>query len=171
MPFCPHVVHAVKHLCPVLCLGSAGSGVERQDGIVAVILTGEERSETHTLQFLFECLILLFQFRKEAVVIFLHGDLTQSDHVFPGGLKLLKLLYFTLQLSQSFLHFLGIFHVIPELGTGACHLQFLDFLGCGIQIQCLSHQVYRGLDVVQFYLIFFVLYCCHFSTTSSTFLS
>jgi hypothetical protein len=41
----PPQVHAEQHLRPVLGFGATGTGVDRRDGIVLVVLAGEERRE------------------------------------------------------------------------------------------------------------------------------
>jgi hypothetical protein len=41
----PPQVHAEQHLRPVLGFGATGAGVDRRDGIVLVVLAGEQRCE------------------------------------------------------------------------------------------------------------------------------
>ena len=47
----PAGIHPVEHLRPVLGLGAACSGVEGEDGVVGVVLAGQQRCQTERSQF------------------------------------------------------------------------------------------------------------------------
>ena len=81
----PAGIHPVEHLAPVLGFGAAGACLEGDQGIVAVVLTGEERFKTRLLHLLLQVFIAGLQLVEHRLVIFLNGHLADGHHVVPLG--------------------------------------------------------------------------------------
>ena len=60
-----------------------------------------------------------------------------------------------LQVLQTLLHLLGAFHIVPKALPGAGGLQLLYLFLGRLQVQRIFEQLQRGLDGVEFGLIFF----------------
>ena len=151
----PHVVHAVEHGSPVLGLGAAGSGVEGENGVVGVILPGEQGAQAHGLRLLGEGSKLALQLLQHGVVVFLNGHLAHGVHIVPGRAELFKILFLGLQHLQALLHLLGSLHIVPEALTLAGRLQLLDLFLRRVQLQRPAQHLQRRLQIVQFHLVFF----------------
>ena len=118
MPLAPAGVHAEKHLAPVLGLGAAGAGVERQDGVVGVILPGEQGGQIGLLQGGLQGGIPLLHLGKQAGVVLLHGHFHQSGQVLPLGGEAGVMLQLVFQLLGALKDLLGGGYVVPEVGAG-----------------------------------------------------
>ena len=139
----PAGIHAVEHLSPVLGLGAAGTGVELQNGVGVVILTGEQGGHPGFLHPLFQLGKLAFQLLQDIGVIFLLSHLTQGRQVLPGGDQLLLPGHLVLELLEPHLHLLRAFQVIPEAVLGGLVLQTRGLLLRTFDVQ-------RGGQLVQF---------------------
>ena len=155
VPVGPHVVHPVEHGGPVLGLGAAGPGVEGQNGVVGIILPGEQGPQAGGLDLLRKGGELLLQLRQHGLVVLLQRHLAQSQQILPGGAELPVILALVLEDLQALLHLLGVGHVVPEALPLTGRLQLLDLLLGRVQPQSLPQNVQRGLVGVEAGLIFF----------------
>ena len=84
----PHIVHAVEHLRPVLSLGAAGACVKGKDGVIGVVLAGEQRAKARFLKLLFKLGVLALKLRQHRVVVLLDGHFAQRHEIVPARAKL-----------------------------------------------------------------------------------
>ena len=80
--FCPTGDHAVKHLRPVLRLGSARAGVEGDDGVVLVIFAGEEHLNALLFNGRGDLVKLVLYLFYAILVIFFNGHFRQGNSIF-----------------------------------------------------------------------------------------
>ena len=119
LTLCPAGIHPVKHLCPILCLGSAGTGMEGQNGVGGVVLPGEQGLQLGGFHALDQGVVLLFQFRQERFIFLFIAHFTQNHHVLPGGTALFLGFQLVFQLFQFLENPLGVLGVIPKSVRGA----------------------------------------------------
>ena len=100
----PSGVHAVEHAAPVAGLGSARSGMEGHDRVIAVIGPGQERLDPHGFKCLHELLHVILHVGKDRFVIVFVGHVDQHERLFIEILQLRESLHAVLQGSQLFLH-------------------------------------------------------------------
>ena len=112
----PSGVHPVEHLAPVLGLGAAGAGLEAHNGIVAVILAGEQRLQAAGLHLLGQPLEALLQLGEHGVVVLLGSHLADGHQVVPVGGHFLEPLDFGLRLPGLDHDLLALLWVVPEAG-------------------------------------------------------
>ncbi len=151
----PHIIHAVEHRGPVLRLGAAGTGVEGQNGVVRVVLAGQQRAEAHALGLFRKVGVLVLQLFEQRIVVLLHGHIDEGHHVVPAGAELLIALDLTFELFEPLLNLLGLLHVVPEAVTLAGCLQLFDLLLGRFEVQRAAQHLQRGLRRIQFALVFF----------------
>ena len=119
----PAGVHPVEHLGPVLGLGAAGAGMEGQDGVVAVVLPGEERGHPGLLDLLLQGLETGLQLFQQLLILRLLAHLAQGRQILPLGHQLVLAGDLVLQLLEALLHLLGSLQVVPEAVLGSLVLQ------------------------------------------------
>ena len=156
----PHVVHTVEHRGPVLRLGAAGTGVEGEDGVVRVILAGEQSAESGFLDLLGKLLVLALKLLEHRVVVLLNGHLAYGVHIVPRGAELLEVLDFVLERLEPLLDFLGFLHIVPEALALRGRFKLLDFLLRALKLQRAAQILKTGLCVIELYLIFFKFKHC-----------
>ena len=83
--FCPTGVHTVEHLTPVLCLCTAGTCLEGHQGIILIIITGEQSLQTATFHILRQSLEAFLQLIQHGIIVFLRSHFTNGDHILPRG--------------------------------------------------------------------------------------
>ena len=149
----PAGIHPVEHLAPVLGFGAAGACLEGDQGIVAVVLTGEERFKTRLLHLLLQVFIAGLQLVEHRLVIFLNGHLADGHHVVPLGDHMGIALHLSLQLARALHHLLGGFLVVPEAGGLDLRLEPLMLLPASVQIQRIRQLVQLGTDIMELCLI------------------
>ena len=80
-PLRPAGVHAEEHLRPVLRLGAAGPGVDGEDGVLPVVIPGQDDRQLEVLQLLPKALEARLDLRLEALVTLLEGHLPEGTDV------------------------------------------------------------------------------------------
>ena len=138
----PAGVHPVQHLSPVLGLGAAGAGVEGQNGVVAVVLPGEEGGHPGLLDLFLQRLEAGLQLLQQLRVVGLLAHLAQGRQVLPLGDQLVLAGDLVLQLLEPLLHLLGPLQVVPEAVLGGLVLQLLGLRPGAVHVQ-------RGGELVQ----------------------
>ena len=131
----PAGVHAVEHLGPVLGLGAAGAGVELQNGVVGVVLAGEQGGHPGLLHLLLQAGVFAFQLLQDLGVVLLLAHFAQGGQILPGGDQLLLAGDLVLQLLQALLHLLGALQVVPEAVLGGLVLQAGGLLSGALDVQ------------------------------------
>ena len=147
---CPAGNHAVQHLTPVLRLGSAGAGVEGDNGGAVVVLADHQRLDAHPFRLCLEVGKLGFDLGQAVLVVFLDCHFCQRDSVLQPVFQIRVLLNRVLGLLDG-LQYAGRPRLIaPEIGGKRGLLQFFN-LGCQrLDMQCLTQLLYVGTHPDQF---------------------
>ena len=70
--FSPAQIHAQDHVGPILSLGSAGTGLNFQIGIILVLLATEHAAEFELCQMLIQCIALSLHGIDRILIVFLN---------------------------------------------------------------------------------------------------
>jgi len=131
----PTQVHAQQHLCPVLGLGTAGAGIDADDGMVRVVGTGEHAGELHALH-------LPGQGRQQFTDLDEGGLVLPFLPQFDQHLQVLELRLGRVpvvdqlgQLGALLQDLLGALVVVPEVRPGNPGLQFADPLTLAVDVK------------------------------------
>ena len=157
----PHVVHTVEHARPVLRLGAACAGVEGEDGVVRVILAGQQRFEPHGFERLLKGLELALEVGQHRVVVLLNGHLAHGQHILPCAGELGVALELVLERFDALLHALAVFGVVPETVLRALLLELFDLVARLVEMQRAAQIVQCRTEVVEFVLVFLKCNGCH----------
>ena len=173
VPLCPAGVHPVQHLRPVLRLGAAGTGVERQNGVVAVVLAGQQSRQPPLTDLLLQRLVAVGHFLQLAGVVLLLRHFAQGQRVLPLGNQLVVLLDLVFQPLHLPAHLLAPLQIVPEALLLRLLLELGKLLPRLGDAQCLFQLAQRRLQSQQLLLILVVLNNCHISCllASANFLS
>ena len=79
---CPSAVHTVKHSAPVAGFCSAGSCVQLDDGILAVVLSGKKCLHTDAVKACLELVQHFLDLRDDLRIILLISHLDHGFHIF-----------------------------------------------------------------------------------------
>jgi hypothetical protein len=128
--FGPAVVHAEKHVGPVVGLGAAGAGLDREDGVVAVELPGEKRPDFDGVELLHHAFDLIVELARVGLALGGVGRFDQLDHhahvvdLLLEGDDREHGLFQAVEFADVFL---GALVVVPERRRPHLGLQGLDF--------------------------------------------
>ena len=120
---CPTGDHAVKHLCPVLCLGSARAGVEGNDGIVFVVFAGEEHLNALFLNGGGNLTKLVLNLVHTALVVFLDCHFGENDGILKPRAECVVIGYRVLCLLDGLENLGGVILFAPEIGSQSLFLK------------------------------------------------
>ena len=157
----PHVVHAVEHARPVLRLGAARAGVEGEDGVVRVILAGQQRLEPHGFERLLEAVKFALEVGQHRVVVLFDGHLAHGQHILPRAGELGVAIELVLERLDALLHALAVFGVVPEAVLRALFLELFDLVARLVEMQRAAQIVQRRAEVVELVFILFKCNGCH----------
>ena len=149
----PLHVHAVEHLRPVLRLGAARAGVERQNGVAVVVFAGKERRESRLLHIGFELFVALFELGQQARVVHLRSHVDQRKQIVARGNELFVAVDLILELLGAHLVFLRAFQIVPEAVLMGLQLEALELLTGLLDLQCLEEVFKRFVHCKQFLLV------------------
>ena len=110
----PAGIHAVEHLGPVLRLGSTGTGVEGENGVVAVVLTGQQGGQTALADLLFQRVVALHHVVQLGGIVLLLRHFAEGQSVLPLGHQLVVLFDLVFQTLDLTAHLLAALQVVPE---------------------------------------------------------
>ena len=117
-PGSPAGVHAQQHLRPVLRFRAARAGVDLQDGVLVVLLTGEQHDQLRLVQQGVQGVLLFRQGFQGLVLVAFHGQFQPFVHVVMAGLEgveagdlVLQPAFFAQQGGQGF-------RIVPGVGAG-----------------------------------------------------
>ena len=131
----PARVHAIEHGAPVHGLRAAGAGVKRQDRIVGIIRSREQRLNFHALQLIAEVRDRLLDVAGKGLVILFLGHLDHRLQIFQSALQAVILGKCLFQRIQLLHGLLGLFRVVPEALLLHVELHLLDLALLRVQIQ------------------------------------
>ena len=109
--------------------------MEGEDGIVGVVLPGEQGGQISFLQGGFQLSIALLDLGQKGGVVLLHSHLHQGGKVLPLGGKAGVVLYFVFQLLGALEYLLGGGDIVPEIRVAGFLLQLLHLPARALQIQ------------------------------------
>jgi hypothetical protein len=90
MLFRPAKVHAQQHVGPVLGIGSAGAGIDGDDGVVGVLFSVQHHIDGKLVDAPLQRFGLLLYLGQGMVVLFLDGHGQQQFILLQGRLERLK---------------------------------------------------------------------------------
>ena len=131
----PAGIHPIEHLAPVLGLGAAGTGVELENNVVCVILTGEQRGHTDLFDLGFQRGELCFQFFQDLFILRLLAHLAQGGQILPGAHEFLEAVELVLKLLQAGLHLLRALQIVPEAVLSGLILQTGGLLSHSVDVK------------------------------------
>ena len=109
--------------------------MEGENGVVGVVLPGEQGGQAGLLQGGLQLAVALGDLGQEALVLLLGGHLHQGGEVLPLACQLRVVFQLALELLGALEHFLGGGHVVPEIGVAGFLLQLLHLPAGPLQIQ------------------------------------
>ena len=119
-------VHAVQHLGPVLRFGAARACVERQDGVVGVVLAGHQRHQTDLFRLFLQLVDALLGLGGELFIVGLFAHLHQRLRVGEHLRELRVFLQLVLDLAHLREHRARVGGVVVERGVGAAVFEFVQ---------------------------------------------
>ena len=149
----PAGIHPIEHLAPVLGLGAAGTGVELENNVVCVILTGEQRGHTDLFDLGFQRGELCFQFFQDLFVLRLLAHLAQGGQILPGAHEFLEAVELVLKLLQAGLHLLRALQIVPEAVLSGLILQTGGLLSHSVDVKGVPQLLQLRFQVPQLLLI------------------
>ena len=149
----PLHIHTVEHLRPVLRLGAARAGVEGQNGVAVIVLTGEQRREADLLDPLLQIGEALLQLGQQAGVVHLVAHVDEGEQVVARGDELFKAVDLILQLLGAHLIGLRALDVVPEAVLMRLGLEPRDLVLGGFDVKRLLKVFKRVAHGEQFLLI------------------
>ena len=159
----PAGIHPVQHLRPVLGLCAACAGVEGEDGVVAVVLAGEQGGQTALADLLFQRVVALHHVVQLGGIVLLLCHFAQGQGVLPLGNQLVMLFDLVLQALYLTAHLLAALQIVPEALLLRLLLQLGQLLAGLGDAQSLLQLTQSGLQGQQPLLIFVVLNNGHIS--------
>ena len=153
----PAGVHPKEHLGPVLGFGAAGAGMEGEDGVGVVVLSGKEGGQLGLFNAGLQLGKALLHLGHQALVLHLVAQLAQGHQILPLGLAFFLSLDLVPQVLYPLLYLLGLLQVVPKAVGGALRLQHLGLPAGGLQAQGLLQLVQLRPQIVELYLIFIKL--------------
>ena len=154
----PVRVHAQKHLRPVLRLGTACAGMKGHNGIVFVILAGQQSGQRLVLELLAKSLKIALNFRQLGLIAHFLRHFNQCQRVLKKRFQFVIPLGLSLQLLDALQNPLTVLRVIPKIG--GCRLFFqLRRLGqSAVQVERRTQLRKLRTHVVQAVSDFVILY-------------
>ncbi len=129
----PIQIHAQEHFGPIVGIGSAVAGVDRQQGRVGVVRAVQQGLGFQRFQDCFHAVKFAGDFGRQAFVFLGHfhkrgkiaGRLDQLLHGFQHGFK-------GLELGDGLL---GLFLIVPEIGRGKLLFDGSDFRLFAVEVK------------------------------------
>ncbi len=129
--------------------------MEGEDGVVGIILAGEEGAEAGLLHFFGEGGVLRLQLLEHGAVALLEGHLAQRIEILPALAEAVIIIDLGLERLDALLHLLRIGNVVPEAVALAGSLELLDLLDGGLELQRAAQHLERGLVGIESGFVFF----------------
>ena len=126
--FCPTGIHTVEHLTPVLRLGTAGTGLERNHCIIGIISAGKKGLQAAVLHIVGQLLEAFLQLLQHGIVVLFGGHFANGHQIIPGREHLLILCDLRLRGLGLNNYLLAFFWVIPKTGSLLHSMQALQFI-------------------------------------------
>ena len=122
----PPAVHPVEHPGPVAGLGSAGSRVQRHDGVALIVLSRQKRLNPQFLELRLEPLQLLLDLRDGSFIRLLLAHLNEKPQILMIRKHALNLLDRVLKAFQLLHGMLGFLRTVPEARFFDISFQLFD---------------------------------------------
>ena len=131
----PAQVHPHEHVHPVLGLGAAGAGMDGEDGVVGIVLTGEHALQLHLVDTLPQLIQAGDHLVETLLVVLLHGHVEEHPGILQLAIGLFPGLDDLLGLPQLLLHLLGPGLIVPEIRPQGLLFEPLNQLPLAIQVK------------------------------------
>ena len=119
----PTGVHAQQHLGPVLGFGTAGAGLDGQEGVMFVVLVTQQQLKLKRGQTVFQGADFARDFLQEVGIVGVK-KVKQADHVVRFGIQLIPKDDFVLDPAVAPHDIAGAVGVVPEAGSGDLAVEF-----------------------------------------------
>ena len=133
--FRPAQVHAHQHAGPVLGFGAAGTGLNIEVAVGAVVFAGEHAAELKLCQLLFQPVQLSNRFVEGLFVFGFNRQLQQTSHVFQPLGHLIQGIHNGFQRRTLFTQRLGAFRFVPDVRLFQLGVYFFETLFLGIVVK------------------------------------
>ena len=121
----PAQVHAQQHLGPVLRLGAAGARMDRDDGVLAIVLAAEHLLDLAGLHFLVERVERLRELGVDGFAGL--GPLDEHGEIVALLSQRLDQIAILLEPAAALQHLLRFGLILPEIGRGGARLEAGQF--------------------------------------------
>ena len=149
MALCPAAVHAQQHLGPVLSLGSARTGVQRQYGIIAIVRAGEQHLELQGFQTILRLIDSRLDVLLDRLIAFLDSHLIERLRILVLAYECLVLIDADLDIIQLLVYLLSLLRIIPECRLAHLVFELSDLLFLSRHLERLLHLVQLFLEIAQ----------------------
>ena len=119
--------------------------MEGENGVIRIVLAGQQRAQTRLLKLLFKLRVLALELGQHRIVVLFYGHFAQRHQIIPAGAELLVVFNLALELLQTFLNALRFFDIVPEAVACALTLKLLDLFLGRLKVQRLAQRVERRL--------------------------
>ena len=162
----PAGIHPIEHGGPVLSLGAARAGMEGDDGVISIVLAGQQGGQPGFLHLLLQLGAAALQLGKQIRVVRLLAHFAQGGHILPLADESVLPVHPVLQLLEPLVHHLRALQIVPEAVLAGLLLQRLNLSLRPRHIQGGRQLFQLGTQVLQPLLIFIVFDQSHgiFST-------
>ena len=146
----PPGIHAEEHGAPVAGLRAAGSRVQRDNGVILIVFTGQERGQPQLLQMRLEIIQFTPHILRRRGILILVGHLNQIENILILALESVCLLHGFLQILERLHLSVGLLRIAPEIRSLHLSGKLLDSLLLERNVQRI-HTLPEGiLQILQF---------------------
>ena len=146
VPFTVTGIHPVQHLCPVLCLCSAGTGVQGQIGVAGIIVTPQQRLQFQGLKVLRQSADFLTGFGDKTLILHLLRQFHGRINIVCPFSQPLPMLDLCLCRTDLLADLRGTLKIIPEVRFvhGFVHFEQLLSQSGDVKVTHLPQRCFRG---------------------------
>ena len=146
MTLCIAAIHTKQHAGPVLGLSTASTSVKGKDGIVGIVLAGEQYLQLQLLQSLVDGFHISHHISLQALVLVLHAQLPHYLYIIVLGNQGLVFIYADLDIVQLLINLLSLLRIVPEGWFTHLIFQFGNFFFLVDNVQSLFHLCQASLE-------------------------
>ena len=124
--FSPAGVHPEEHFGPVLGVGAAGTGVNGNNGVVAVKFTVQQGLDPESFQIFLKAIVGSLNLRYQTLVLCFGSQLYHDFHILQIPFQTAEFIHFIVQGFLFLQQLLGRFMIIPEIFPVAFFFHFFQ---------------------------------------------
>ena len=144
-PVAPAQIHAQENLRPVLGLGAAGAGMERDDGVTPVVRPAEQLGQLGLRHLLGNGGDFAARFVQRFFAFFILGDVEKKTRLCQVGVMFFPAVENVFEGGLFFENALGFFSVVPKIGLRGELAQLGDALLLGVNVKAASAKAQAAL--------------------------